>query len=77
MGVGRKLTDEIIGQAKKKRYSTIYLLCTDAESFFASCGFKKLAKNKAPIEVKQTKQFTEICSDSAVVMKIQIPNSIF
>ena len=71
-GLGHKLTRAIINEAKKRSLSSIYLLTTDAEKFFEKVGFSKIIKSKAPKEIKETKQYSEICSDSAVVMKLSV-----
>jgi len=71
-GYAKQLCDSIIKNGTQKDYKTIFLLCTDAESFFENYGFSKIEKHKAPEEVQSTKQYGEICSDSAVVMKFNI-----
>lgn len=71
-GMGFKLTNAIIDEAKKRSLSSIYLLTTDAEKFFEKVGFSKIVKRNAPKEIKVTKQYSEICSDSAVVMKLRL-----
>lgn len=71
-GIGFELTKEVLTQALKKSYSEVYLLTTDAERFFTKAGFFKIVKENAPKVVKETKQYSEICSDSAVVMKISL-----
>lgn len=70
--VGFELTKEVLTQALKKSYLEVYLLTTDAERFFIKAGFFKIVKEHAPKVVKETKQYSEICSDSAVVMKIDL-----
>lgn len=71
-GIGFELTKEVLNESLKKSYSEVYLLTTDAERFFIKAGFYKIVKENAPKAVKETKQYSEICSDSAVVMKIDL-----
>jgi amino-acid N-acetyltransferase len=71
-GLGIKLTKAILIEAKNKSLEQVYLLTTDAEMFFKRLGFFKIIKTKSPESVKQTKQYSEICSDSAVVMRIDL-----
>lgn len=71
-GLGNKLTRAIIDEANIKSLSSIYLLTTDAVRFFEKVGFSKIVKSTAPKEIKKTKQYSEICSDSAVVMKLSL-----
>ncbi len=71
-GIAKKLCDSILDLAKKKKYQTVYLLTTDAERYFSKYGFNKIEKESAPEAVKLTRQYREICSDSAVVMKMEL-----
>ena len=71
-GLGKELTNKVIREAKKRGKVSIYLLTTDAELFFVNNGFKKIVKTAAPDILKKTKQYSEICSDSAVVMKMDL-----
>jgi len=71
-GLGIKLAEVILRKAEDKSLDQVYLLTTDAEIFFKKLGFIEIIKNDAPDSVKKTKQYSEICSDSAVVMKIDL-----
>ncbi len=71
-GLGKELTNKVINEAGKRAKASIYLLTTDAELFFVRMGFQKIIKASAPDILKKTKQYSEICSDSAVVMKIDL-----
>jgi amino-acid N-acetyltransferase len=71
-GIGFELTKAVLTESIKKSYSEVYLLTTDAEKFFIKAGFYKIIKENSPKAVKETKQYREICSDSAVVMKINL-----
>jgi amino-acid N-acetyltransferase len=71
-GIGFELTKAVLTESIKKSYSEVYLLTTDAEKFFIKAGFYKIVKENSPKAVKETKQYSEICSDSAVVMKINL-----
>lgn len=71
-GLGKELTNKVIKEAGKRAKASIYLLTTDAELFFVRMGFQKIIKASAPDILKKTKQYSEICSDPAVVMKIDL-----
>lgn len=71
-GLALRLTDRMIEIAKSRSLESIYLLTTDAEKFFEKVGFNKTIKASAPDQIKETKQYSVICSESAVVMKIEI-----
>lgn len=68
--IGNGLTGALIKEAMHLAIPALYLLTTDAESFFKKAGFSKIDKSEAPQSVKETKQYSEICSDSAVVMRM-------
>lgn len=71
-GLGILLTNGILKEAKDRSLTEVYLLTTDAEQFFNKAGFSKIVRDEAPEIIKKTKQYSEICSDSAVVMKIDL-----
>lgn len=71
-GIATKLTKRVIKEAKNSFLLEIYLLATEAESFFENIGFTKIIKSDAPQLIKETKQYSEICSDHAVVMKKEL-----
>ena len=71
-GLAIKLTKAIIQKAKSRSINSLFLLTTDAEKFFVKVGFEKIIKTSAPNGIKETKQYSEICSDSAVVMELKL-----
>jgi amino-acid N-acetyltransferase len=71
-GIAKLLTKKVIESARSNNLETIYLLTTDVELFFEGIDFQKIVKTEAPQEIKDTKQYSEICSESAVVMKLEL-----
>lgn len=70
-GVGRRLVD-----AQLRRLSPgtpVYLLTETAEGYFASLGFKRVAREDVPADVKESYEFRGACSDAAVVMRLALP----
>lgn len=72
VGYGKALSDGLIGYAKEKEITEIYLLTTTAESFFANRGFRIVDRNAVPREIQKTSEFSGLCPDSAVCMMLRI-----
>ena len=47
----------------------IYLLTEHAEDYFRARGFKTVERSRVPFVITQTRQFTELCPTTAVVMR--------
>jgi amino-acid N-acetyltransferase len=67
-GVGTRLVVEIERLAGQLGLQHLYLLTTTAEPFFASLGYARVPRSDAPVEIKRTREFAELCSSRAVVM---------
>lgn len=71
---GKKIGDFIYTQIKTKAVSLgikeLYLLTETAEYYFKNRGFRVINRSLAPKEIKETKQFSSLCSSSATVMKL-------
>jgi amino-acid N-acetyltransferase len=70
-GYGRKLCTELVGFAKLKGLSNVYLLTTTAEGFFRKNGFERVERNIVPEVIKQTTEFSSLCPSSAVCMRME------
>lgn len=67
-GLGAALCDTLLGDARRRGVRDAYLLTTTAPGFFARLGFAPIARGAAPAAVRATREFTELCPASAVVM---------
>ena len=67
-GVGRALVTRVIGDAESRGISALYLLTTTADQYFPRFGFKPVARDGVPSDVRATDEFTSACPASAVVM---------
>lgn len=74
--IGSQITNDLIEQARKKNIKSIYLLTESARLFFKRKGFKDVAREEAPKEVRSSSEFSHVCSDSAVCMVYELPRSI-
>lgn len=67
-GVGVTLVDAAESLAARLGASSIYLLTTTAASFFATRGFRIVAREEVPAQIKRTTEFASLCPATATVM---------
>jgi amino-acid N-acetyltransferase len=67
-GYGHMLYQALISRAKKVNVNNIYLLTETAEEFFTKKGFKKIAREYAPLAIKQSYEYSTLCPEGAVCM---------
>ena len=68
VGLGTKLVAYAEDYARDLGIKSIYLLTNTAESFFKHCGYKRTGRDDAPSAIRETKEFSEICPVSSVLM---------
>lgn len=67
-GLGRALLDELEALACASGVRDLYLLTETAAEFFARHGYLAAPRDSAPARIRATRQFAELCPDSAVFM---------
>lgn len=67
-GVGRALVTRVITDAEARGIPALYLLTTTAEHYFPKFGFRPIARDQTPDDIRATAEFTSACCASAVVM---------
>ena len=67
-GYGKELCYALLSKVKKMNINSIYLLTETAERFFSKEGFRKIAREDVPYLIKQTKEFSNLCPETAVCM---------
>jgi N-acetylglutamate synthase-like GNAT family acetyltransferase len=67
-GVGRALVTRVISDAESRGIHALYLLTTTADRYFPSFGFRTIARDDVPADVRETAEFREACPASATVM---------
>ena len=67
-GLGRALVERVIAEAESRGIHALYLLTTTAERYFPSFGFRAVARDEVPADIRATKEFASACPASATVM---------
>jgi len=67
-GLGRALVTRVISDAEARGIRGLYLLTTTAERYFPSFGFREIARDNVPADLRETAEFKTACPASAVVM---------
>lgn len=70
--VGSTLTEYLLEEAKKRELKGVYLLTETARGFFVKKGFRDVARDTVPGEVKKSAEFSKLCPDSAAVMCLDL-----
>jgi amino-acid N-acetyltransferase len=68
-GLGVRMTREALELARRLGVSKVILLTETAEGFFASQGFRRIARESAPERVRASVEFASVCPTSAVAME--------
>ncbi|MBD3402460.1 GNAT family N-acetyltransferase, partial [candidate division GN15 bacterium] len=68
-GLGRQITEHLLNRASDNALDEVYLLTTTAVAWFRKLGFERVARDEVPAEIKQTREYAELCPQSAVCMK--------
>lgn len=71
-GLGRSLVERIIAEAEQQGVHGLYLLTTTAEHYFPSFGFRTVAREAVPADVRETEEFRGACPASATAMALPL-----
>jgi amino-acid N-acetyltransferase len=69
LGLATILCGHLEAEAAHHGIKQIYLLTETAESFFSKRGYVAVSRDSAPLEIASSKEFSEICPQSAVLME--------
>jgi amino-acid N-acetyltransferase len=70
--VGTTITEYLLQEARKRQLRGIYLLTETAHGFFQKKGFKDVARDAVPEQVKQSAEFSKLCPPTAAVMCLEL-----
>lgn len=68
-GLGSALVDALEATAREDGVERLFLLTTDAESYFSGLGYAAVDRESVPDAVRETKEFRDLCPASATVMR--------
>jgi len=68
-GYGARACEALLDRAADAGVSTVYLLTTTADGFFARLGFERVDRAAVPDPIRATREFSELCPSTAVVMR--------
>ena len=68
-GIGTELAQYAEQMALKQNVSELYLLTNSAQEFFESRGYKRINRQSAPPEIRATREFSELCPTSSLLMR--------
>ena len=68
-GVGRALVERVMADADSRGVVALYLLTTTAERWFPGFGFRTIAREDVPADIRATAEFRGGCPASATVMR--------
>lgn len=68
-GVGRRLIENALDEAKQRGIADVFLLTTTAEHYFPRFGFTCVSRDSAAAELQESAEFQGACPSSAVLMR--------
>jgi amino-acid N-acetyltransferase len=71
-GIGKALTERLLGLAGTMGLQAVYLMTTTAQPYFAGHGFARVKRAEVPTEVRTSVEFASACPASAVCMFTKI-----
>lgn len=71
-GLGHRLTERVLAEARGAGLRRVYLLTTTAETYFPRWGFRRISREEASDDVRGSVEFAEACPASAAVMVLDL-----
>lgn len=71
-GLGARLTERVLEEARSEGLGRVYLLTTTAEEYFPRHGFRRIDRSDASEAVQASVEFTTACPASAVAMVVEL-----
>jgi amino-acid N-acetyltransferase len=71
-GIGSKLVNALLENAKSHQLSSISLLTETAQDYFPQFGFKRVTRENLPKSLNASKELRGACPDTAVVMMLEL-----
>jgi amino-acid N-acetyltransferase len=74
-GLARLLSQFLLDRAQATQSPAVYLLTETAADFFTRLGFEPVAREQVPDAIRQTRQFSSLCPDSASCLVLGLPRN--
>ncbi len=71
-GLGGTLVKMLLGYAKERGVSTLYLLTETADRFFPRFGFERMPREDLDPSLKASKELQGACPETAVAMRLRL-----
>lgn len=71
-GLGARLTERVLEEARRAGLRRLYLLTTTAAEYFPRYGFRRIAREDAAPAIRRSVEFREACPASAVAMVLEL-----
>jgi N-acetylglutamate synthase-like GNAT family acetyltransferase len=71
-GIGRRLVESALAEARRRQLARVHLLTTTAASFFPRCGFTTTTRAEVPEPLQQSVEFRSACPASAAVLVLDL-----
>ena len=72
LGLGARLTQAVLEEARARGLAGVYALTTTAERYFPRLGFEVIERSAVPAPVQQSLEFRSICPSSAVALRLEL-----
>jgi amino-acid N-acetyltransferase len=67
--IGAQVVERVLEKAQAAGVKELYLITTTADQYFQRHGFQVVDRQHMPASIQQTRQFSDLCPSSAIVMK--------
>lgn len=74
-GVAETLTRNRLAWAVTEGLEGVYLLTTTAAGYFPRLGFAQVDREELPLEIRESREFSSACPETAVAMRCMLPGS--
>ena len=72
LGLGARLTEAVMADARARGLAGLYALTTTAERYFPRLGFEVIERDEVPADVQASAEFRTICPASAVALRLEL-----
>jgi amino-acid N-acetyltransferase len=70
-GVGRRLVEHLLSEAREQKLRTLYLLTTTADAYFPRFGFERIERGEIDPALQGSEELRGACPDTAVCMRLR------